>query len=176
MSRVAHRTKPWMGASEAAHWVRRGWRGAPRRRVYPLVGMLLGLGTPVGLALAHAISESVFPTPAWLIEDIARLPTTYAYVMGSTTAALVILGYFVGRWSDHLQRLSTTDQLTGLFNRRLLDARSADEVERSQRYGTPLSLLVLDLDGLKVINDTHGHKAGDAALQAVARSISKCVR
>lgn len=174
--RVARRAYAWMAGHEATHWVCRQWRDAPRRRVYPLVGMLLGLAAPAGLALAHAISESVFPTPAWLVEDIAKLPTTYAYVMGSALTALAVLGYLVGRWSDHLHRLSTTDQLTGLFNPRFLDARTADEVERSQRYGTPLSLLVVDLDGLKAINDRHGHKAGDAAIQTVARSISKCVR
>ncbi len=163
-------------AYEATHWLLRRWRNAPRQRVYCMVGMLLGLGAPVGLALAHAISESVFPTPAWLVEDIAKLPTTYAYVMGSTTAAFAILGYLVGRWSDHLHRLSTTDPLTGLFNRRFLETRAADEVERSQRYGTPVSLLVVDLDGLKAINDTHGHKAGDEAIQTVAQSISESVR
>lgn len=166
----------WRAACEATQWVRRRWRNAPRQRAYCVVGMLLGLGAPVGLALAHAISESVFPTPAWLVEDIARLPTTYAYVMGSTMSALAILGYLVGRWSDHLHRLSTTDPLTGLFNRRFLEARAADEVERNQRYGTPLSLLVVDLDGLKAINDMRGHNAGDEAIRMVARSISKCMR
>lgn len=176
LSRVARRATAWVAGYDATHWVCRQWRDAPRRRVYPVVGMLLGLAAPAGLALAHAISELAFPTPAWLVEDIAKLPTTYAYVMGSAMTALGILGYFVGRWSDHLHRVSTTDPLTGLFNRRLLDARAADEVERSQRYGTPLSLLVVDLDGLKAINDTHGHKAGDAAIQMVARSMSVCVR
>ena len=175
MQPIIHRN-PWRAAYEATHWVRRQWRNAPRQHVYPVVGMLLGLGAPVGLALAHAISEPAFPTPAWLIEDIARLPTTYAYVLGSTMTALAVLGYVVGRWSDHLHRLSVTDPLTGLFNRRFLEARAAEEIDRSRRYGTPLSLLVVDLDGLKAINDTRGHKAGDEALRAVARSLSEGAR
>lgn len=165
-----------VAAYQATHWMRRRWRRAPRQRVYCVVGMLLGLAAPVGLALAHAISESVLPTPAWLVEDIAKLPTTYAYVTGSTMAALAILGYFVGRWSDHLRRLSTTDPLTGLFNRRFLELRAAEEVDRARRYGTPLSLLVVDLDGLKAINDTRGHRAGDEAIRTVARSIAESAR
>ncbi len=165
-----------VAAYQATHWMRRRWRRAPRQRVYCVVGMLLGLAAPVGLALAHAISESVLPTPAWLVEDIAKLPTTYAYVTGSTMAALAILGYLVGRWSDHLRRLSITDPLTGLFNRRFLELRATEEVDRARRYGTPLSLLVVDLDGLKAINDTRGHRAGDEAIRTVARSIAESAR
>ena len=156
--------------------VRHQWRSAPRQLAYPVVGMLLGLLAPVGLALAHAISESAVPTLAWLIEDVAKLPATYAYVLASTMIALAFLGYIVGRWSDHLHRLSTTDPLTGLFNRRCLEERAAEEIERARRYRTPLSLLVVDLDALKGINDSHGHKAGDEALVAVARSLSKGTR
>jgi len=91
-------------------------------------------------------------------------------------AALGILGYLVGRWSDHLHRLSTTDPLTGLFNRRFLEMRATEEIERRRRYGTPLSLLVVDLDGLKAINDAHGHKAGDEAIRMVALSVTEAAR
>lgn len=68
------------------------------------------------------------------------------------------------------------DHLTGLFNRRLLEDRIAAEDARFHRYGRPTALLILDIDHFKAINDTHGHEAGDAALQALARVIRSTVR
>jgi diguanylate cyclase (GGDEF)-like protein len=75
-----------------------------------------------------------------------------------------------------VQRLAVTDALTGLFNRHKLDDALANEFERARRYKRPLSLIMLDLDGLKVINDTYGHTAGDAALKLVADAIRNAVR
>ena len=72
------------------------------------------------------------------------------------------------RTAEGLQRLATTDALTGLFNRRhFLDLAEA-EWNRFTRYGNPLTLLMLDVDGLKGINETFGHEAGDRALGKVA--------
>ncbi|HTD28783.1 MAG TPA: diguanylate cyclase [Xanthomonadaceae bacterium] len=70
---------------------------------------------------------------------------------------------------DIAQALADTDGLTAVFNRRGLDRRVADLVERAQRQRRPLTLLFLDLDRFKLLNDVHGHAAGDAALIAVAR-------
>jgi diguanylate cyclase (GGDEF)-like protein len=67
-----------------------------------------------------------------------------------------------------LEQLSATDALTGIANRRRFDARLAEEVQRARRHGTPLSLLLLDIDHFKLYNDHHGHPQGDRALQAVA--------
>ena len=66
------------------------------------------------------------------------------------------------------RELSRRDHLTGLHNRRALMERLTDEVARSRRFGTPLSVLLLDLDGFKEINDQHGHPAGDKVLVEVA--------
>lgn len=74
------------------------------------------------------------------------------------------------------QRLALTDQLTGLFNRRKLMETLEIEVERAQRYGRPLSLIMVDLDNLKGVNDTYGHAAGDKVLQIVAGAIQDHVR
>ncbi len=71
---------------------------------------------------------------------------------------------------------ASTDALTGLSNRRTLDAKLAREVSRAQRVGAPLSVLLLDLDGFKVLNDIHGHAAGDQALQAAAAAWSAQLR
>lgn len=77
-----------------------------------------------------------------------------------------------------LERLATTDALTGLYNRRVLFERLAAEIDRHLRYGCPLALAVFDIDNFKGLNDTHGHQAGDQALAAlgqVLRCETRCV-
>ena len=80
------------------------------------------------------------------------------------------------RLFKEVQRLAVTDGLTGLFNRHKLDAALANEFERARRYKRPLSLIMIDMDGLKGINDTYGHPAGDAALKMVADVIRSQIR
>jgi len=75
-----------------------------------------------------------------------------------------------------LQHLSRIDSLTGLKNRRALIDALEQEVQRSRRYGTDLSLLLCDVDYFKEINDTYGHAAGDSALALVAEVLRKLVR
>ncbi len=68
------------------------------------------------------------------------------------------------------------DGLTRLHNRRYFDERLVKEMKRSHRDGAPLSLLILDVDRFKRVNDTHGHMAGDLVLQALARAVEASVR
>jgi len=81
--------------------------------------------------------------------------------------------------SDELTRihlLSLTDDLTGLPNRRAFMRRLQDEVGRVQRYGNPLSLALIDLDGFKAVNDKFGHAAGDEVLRVFAGEILSIFR
>lgn len=71
---------------------------------------------------------------------------------------------------------SLIDELTGLANRRAIQARLQDEIERSIRYGHPLSVLMIDLDDFKSINDRFGHAAGDEALASTAHAIESSIR
>ncbi|OGO15364.1 MAG: hypothetical protein A2Z14_08100 [Chloroflexi bacterium RBG_16_48_8] len=80
------------------------------------------------------------------------------------------------RLFQEIQRMALTDQLTGLYNRRKLMENLEVEVQRVQRYLRPLSIIMIDLDNLKGINDTYGHAAGDDALQLVAGSIQEHIR
>ncbi len=66
---------------------------------------------------------------------------------------------------EELLRLAATDPLTGAFNRREMTSLAEQESQRSHRYGRPLSIMMLDLDHFKRLNDTYGHAAGDKALQ-----------
>ncbi|MEW6599767.1 MAG: GGDEF domain-containing protein, partial [Nitrospirota bacterium] len=75
-----------------------------------------------------------------------------------------------------LQHLSQTDGLTGLFNRQHLDKRLAEEMDRARRYGTPLSLIIFDIDYFKKINDSFGHITGDKILQTTASVIRETLR
>jgi diguanylate cyclase (GGDEF)-like protein len=75
-----------------------------------------------------------------------------------------------------LEALSSTDALTGLANRRRFDTRLAEEVQRSQRHGTALALLMIDIDHFKLYNDLLGHPQGDKALQAVAAVLAQQAR
>jgi diguanylate cyclase (GGDEF)-like protein len=80
---------------------------------------------------------------------------------------------------DHsyiLRNLAMIDPLTGLYNRRFAEQRLAAEVARSERRGHPLTVLALDLNNFKEINDTYGHPAGDQVLQEFASRLNKVIR
>ncbi len=77
---------------------------------------------------------------------------------------------------SQLRRMALHDQLTGLHNRASLEERVASALARAQRSGAAVSLLFVDLDGFKSINDRHGHAAGDRVLSEVATRLLGCVR
>lgn len=77
---------------------------------------------------------------------------------------------------DAQRLLAGSDELTGIANRRSFNEVLSREVSRCRRSGRPLSLLLLDVDGLKCINDKHGHLAGDEAIVAVSRACTASLR
>ncbi|HZR79749.1 MAG TPA: diguanylate cyclase [Candidatus Binatia bacterium] len=77
---------------------------------------------------------------------------------------------------DRAQRDAVVDALTGVYNRRYLESRLPDEVDRARAEGTPLSVLFVDLDRFKQINDRFGHDAGDRLLRLVAGRITASLR
>lgn len=80
------------------------------------------------------------------------------------------------REQDHAARLARLDPLTGLNNRRAFDETLDEQILLARSTGQPLSVLLADIDGFKLINDEHGHITGDSALRQVARTIRVSVR
>lgn len=104
------------------------------------------------------------------------LPVVYAdeagQLMASVQSTLVKLGSAI----EELTLISITDPLTGTRNRRWLDDIGIPDYQRTRASGGSYSLLTVDLDNFKSINDTHGHTAGDQVLMSVATAIHKSVR
>lgn len=161
---------------------------SPRKLVYPWVGTLLAQGAPLGLLWTRAYedqsSTSLWDALAlldpsrsgWLWQELGNDRNAYLYLILSSTSLLMLLGFLLGLQEDRLRLLATTDALTGLMNRRHFTVYLRQELERAKRYKTPLSLLVIDLDWLKAINDGHGHTAGDRAIAAVAATLHNGLR
>jgi diguanylate cyclase (GGDEF)-like protein len=78
--------------------------------------------------------------------------------------------------ANQFQLMSITDPLTGLHNRRYLEARLSEELSRSKRYDYPLSFMMIDIDDFKFYNDRNGHQAGDRALEITAQCLRSALR
>ncbi len=78
--------------------------------------------------------------------------------------------------ATEFQLMSITDSLTGMPNRRYLEERLAEELNRSKRYDFPMSFLMIDIDDFKAYNDTNGHQAGDLAIQITAHCLKAALR
>jgi diguanylate cyclase (GGDEF)-like protein len=146
------------------HGRRRSW-------LYAAAGVMLSTLAPAGLLVLREVAS---PRP--MAEELFADTLTYAYVFLATAMLLAALGFVLGKQTDRLLMLSSTDPLTGLLNRRAFRRRLHEEIQRAIRYRSSLSLLLLDLDGLKQINDTQGHAAGDRAIQSVAAAITRTLR
>jgi diguanylate cyclase (GGDEF)-like protein len=94
-------------------------------------------------------------------------------------APQVALALERAEWQEkaaQFQLMSITDPLTGLPNRRYLEERLMEEVNRSKRYEHPMSCLMIDIDDFKLYNDLNGHQAGDLALQMTAQALKSALR
>jgi diguanylate cyclase (GGDEF)-like protein len=94
----------------------------------------------------------------------------------SELLARIRVGSRVVQYQQHLEYQTQVDSLTGLFNRRAFENKIGEEFERSKRYHSPLSLLILDIDNFKLINDTYGHHGGDAALVKISETFREKTR
>ena len=82
----------------------------------------------------------------------------------------------IKEYKDKIERVSTTDDLTGLHNRKYLQERLEEEISRSRRYGTKLSCILFDIDFFKVVNDMYGYEWGDILLRNIANKLNAMIR
>lgn len=164
----------------------------------PMVRDLL-LGLPRKFQVARPIAATAaLPVALALLAFVVRAAViSYSEVtgvveldVGSTFDVVVNLGFLVflgmfnfslyhlvlGSLIRKLEDLAATDQLTGLYNRRVMIERLDVEHARFQRSGQRYAIIMMDLDHFKAINDTHGHHAGDDVLREVAARLQQSVR
>jgi len=123
-----------------------------------------------GLAVASALAAG-----DWLLSQWSPLAAELVtFVVGAVV--LVGVGIRIGRRIDALERSSREDPMTCVGNRRHWEASLRQEVDRALRSRMPLSVLMVDLDNLKLLNDAHGHGCGDRALALVGQVLRDTCR
>jgi diguanylate cyclase (GGDEF)-like protein len=132
----------------------------------------------VGFMFAlRAGQQALTPAPLEMHRGTsANVEMLFAYMVGSALFNFGFLAMLILRLVQRLRRLSRHDALTGLLNRRAYDDEGAREWARHRRSGAPLSLLAIDVDHFKRINDAHGHIAGDEVLAEVASRLRAALR
>jgi len=134
-------------------------------------GMVWGGIFTVATALLRVVIE-VEQVPADTIAIAALNQLTYLAVAG-----IAMFGFrHIRRTQAQLEDLVIHDPLTQVYNARAFEERLGEELRRTRRYGRPLSVLYLDLDDFKRVNDSRGHQTGDAVLKLVADAIRRAVR
>jgi diguanylate cyclase (GGDEF)-like protein len=131
---------------------------------------LLVSGTPVRSVACLPIGKDGENLGAIYVASEAGSPPlgeTEIKLLGGITGLLADFLVRAKRY-DEMQKQAVIDPLTGLMNRRQMEVVLATEAERCTRYAFPLSLVMMDLDHFKQVNDTHGHGTGDAVLKAFA--------
>jgi diguanylate cyclase (GGDEF)-like protein len=120
---------------------------------------------------------------AWVTNELILLPHghTFPFYWNSAVRVMLILivAYLLSSLRQQLLEVSiqaSTDPLTGLFNRRYLYERIRGEIQRARRYKHPLTLICIDVDDFKNINDQHGHVFGDAVLRGVGEVLHGHIR
>lgn len=153
-----------------------------------LCAWYFGHGVTLSVATVAAVLYSLFAAnvcPHQVVGAHYTLPhLCYGYIVGSALR-LILYGLWgmvirlVRQQRESIERLgweSLTDSLTGLFNRRYLQAKLREEKARADRYKRPFSIIMADIDHFKAYNDEHGHHKGDELLKKIASIFRKSVR
>ena len=145
--------------------VPRKWRGSYKTRSFISYPITLGPRKVGVINLAGRKDGSPYDR-----NDLSLIETMAPHI------ALLIDRTEWYKKAEQFQRMSLTDPLTGLPNRRYLEERLFEEVERSKRHGTSLTFLIIDVDRFKTFNDRYGHTNADSVLAKTAQTLRKCVR
>ena len=114
------------------------------------------------------------------INDVTIRALTYDYISTPINKDVLVTRinslFKVKEFHDKINEVSTTDELTGLHNRKYLQERLDAEISRARRYKTPLSCLLFDIDFFKVVNDMYGYEWGDVLLKNFADKLKAMIR
>lgn len=135
----------------------------------------------------HLLNVRYIPEPKWYLfvdkteeAALAGIRRTLYVNLGVcafvTLLVLSITGLALSRYQERMEELATTDKLTGLLNRQALDLLLHQAMTRSHRAGSPLSVILADVDNFKAVNDQHGHLVGDEVLRRVALNLREHLR
>jgi diguanylate cyclase (GGDEF)-like protein len=167
-----------------------GLRAIPHYYLYPAAGFILGLGSPTGAFMLRYWLADPLLKAVWVRHELDYNFLFYAYMGLGTVASFMIFGYVIGLRSerqrvnnrvlsarvDELHLKSVTDGLTGSFTHGYLQEILELEIQQSLTRKTPLSVMMIDIDDFKRINDSHGHLFGDRVIKETAETISANVR
>jgi len=144
-------------------------------------GLLYRLREVVGLALLALLSFGLIYATGQSGDGARALATAVMIGIAGSISAMAAMNRDLGEQerralTERLHRLATYDGLTGCLNYQSFHAALTIEIERTERYGRSLSVVVADLDGFKAVNDRHGHAAGDSTLINIAGALRGGVR
>ena len=161
----------------------RGVRSSLRRvALHSLAGAFIGyiLLHPASVLIHHTFDRHYFNIQRIIGESFSplQLPKAlyFTHICAAVCVAYGIYNVSISQLYEQVKSLSITDPLTSLYNRRYLMEKLASEIDRCQRYGRNLSLMMADIDHFKKFNDTHGHQRGDELLRLVAGEFRHLVR
>jgi diguanylate cyclase (GGDEF)-like protein len=159
-------------AMRAAERRAAGVRLVPKRQP---TGRPPRMATPASVGTVHSLAVPMLGlpgSPEYLgVLSIARRRRQFSHEeeeLLQYLAGQAVVSIENARLHETVERQAITDELTGLANLRALHSILEQEIERSRRFGTPLALVMLDLDHFKLINDEYGHQQGDEVLELVA--------
>ena len=140
-----------------------------RLEILILTLVAFGGGFAIQLLLPHSQTSGV---PVFVV----LMSTAATITIGSCAVVLERNDQMRRRAERIIADMATNDALTGLYNRRFLDEHQCNLVANAKNRGAPISVLMIDVDRFKAVNDTYGHAAGDEALRQISNTINKRIR
>jgi diguanylate cyclase (GGDEF)-like protein len=132
--------------------------------------------TDATVSAAAVVGAAAIPLTGWLHTAPIPSPVLTLLVLAASVAISIAVRERLERERDALRNVALSDPLTGIANRRLLLSRADYEIARHRRARHRFALVMLDLDGFKLLNDRFGHAAGDEVLCDVAAALTQAMR